>query len=400
MGAPHALRACRRPWVTGVTLIELMVVLLVIAVLIGLLVPALVGALRTGREGAERTEIGNLATALEHFKGQYGVYPPSQIVLIENGDYSPSRWRNLPIFTWANDEYGVTQDGVFSRSLSLQYLRRIWPQLLLSEVGPAQLDLDGDGTPWNSPLDFYDWNGDGNPSGPQAFALSGDECLVFFLGGIPTGQYDGGQGSRDPSLVEKYPPGVLGFARHPENPTLPLRLSTGAGRVGPFFEFPSDRLVDIDQNGFWEFVPLRRTASSGYAYFSAYEGAGYRPDDWNLPQEPSGSAMDRQRFLVHWPLSSAYPGGFWRTSPVPHLVSPGPNPYTVGPSFRQTGEPPQYWNPNSFQIISPGEDQMYGVGGSYSQTEGVSGWTESGQVRRGEEDNLTNFAPGKLGASQ
>lgn len=378
------------------TLVEMLAVLLIIAILVGLLVPVITGAYRRGREAAEAVEISNLANALESFKEHFGVYPPSGIVLIENGDYSPNTWQSLPIFLTANNEYGVTKDGVFSRSLSVQYLRRLWPQLQISEAGPPALDLDGDGTPNNSPLDFYDWNGDGNPSGPQAFALSGDECLVFFLGGIPTGQYPNGQGVRDPSLPEKFPPGVIGFARIPENPTAPARLTGSSERLS-FFNFEdSARLVDIDGNGFWEYVPLRRNVSTGYAYFSAYEGAGYRPDDWNLPVEPSGRPMDGQRFLVPWSLTG-YPAPFSQPSPVPHLISPGPNPYTKGPSFTSTAAPVTYWKPKSFQIISPGPDGMYGVGGSFTTTDGLSGLTATGQQRVGEEDNLTNFASVALG---
>ena len=398
MGTMHD-KSIRR----GFTLVEMLVVMLVIAILAALLVPVITGAYRRGREAAELSEVSMLSTSLEHFKDQYGVYPPSQMVLIENGDYSPTNWQNLgsviPGVVSATSEYLVTQDGVFSRSLCVQYLRRIWPNLLISESGPPQLDLDGDGNPNNSPLDFYDWNGDGNPTGPQAFTLSGDECLVFFLGGIPTGQYPNGVGTRSPGLSERYPPGVLGFARIPENPTAPVRLTGGAARIGPFFEFPSERLVDIDNNGFWELVPLRRAGQVGYAYFSAYEGAGYRPDDWNLPQEPAGAPMDAQRFLVLWPLTG-YPTPFAQGTPVPHILSPGPNPYTKGPSLPQTGVPPEYWNAKTFQIISPGVDQLFGVGGAYTSTDGVSGATATGRPRDGELDNLTNFAGAALGVTE
>lgn len=377
------------------TLVEMLAVLLIIGILVGLLVPVITGAYRRGREAAELAEISNLSSALEAFKEHFGVYPPSQIVLIENGDYSPTNWQSLPWIS-STPEYGVTQTGVFSRSLSIQYLRRLWPQLIISELGQPALDLDGDGTPNNSPLDFYDWNGDGNANGPAAFALTGDECLVFFLGGIPTGQYPNGTGLRDPSLPEKFPPGTQGFARIPENPTASARLTGSSLRLSFYAFEDSSRLVDIDGDGFWEYVPLRRNVNTGYAYFSAYDGAGYRPDDWNLPQEPSGRPMDTQRFIVPWALTG-YPTPFAQSNPVPHLLSPGPNPYTNGPSFTNTAAPVNYWKPNSFQIISPGPDGMYGVGGAFTTTDGITGLSGSGQQRVGEEDNLTNFATAALG---
>ncbi len=398
---------------TAFTLVEMLAVILIIGILAALLLPVITGAYRNVREAQERSEVRLLEISLHQFQAEFGVYPPSQIVLIENGDYSPDNWRRLfednviPDAIGADGEYLITRDAVFSRSLSVYYLRRIWPELMISETGPPPLDLDGDGNPRNSPLDFYDWNGDGNPPGaPTAFALSGDECLVFFLGGIPIGDYPGGLGLREPPSPtnpgkEAVPPGVQGFSVFPGDPTRLVNPADGTPyeRVGPFFEFDTSRLIDggagTAPNGFWEYLPVRRDGNRGYAYFSAYEGAGYRPDDWNLADET------REAFRVKWDMTD-YPSAFQRLEGQVVLnVSPGPNPYTQGRPYHTGNQAllrhPLYWRGKSFQIISPGVDGLFGCGGAWSRTNGLPSACTLGESRAVEEDNLTNFADRSLG---
>ncbi len=84
MRRPHAPR--RR---TGFTLIELMVVVVILALLIALLLPAINAAIGRARDATVTAEVNALAQALADFKNQYGEYPPSRIILCENGSYSP-----------------------------------------------------------------------------------------------------------------------------------------------------------------------------------------------------------------------------------------------------------------------------------------------------------------------
>ncbi len=375
----------------GFTLIELLVVLVIIGILMGLLVPVIAGAFRRGKEAAELAEITNLAGALQKFKDRFGVYPPSQIVLREDGAYTANLGPIVP---------SSGQDtAVFVEDISIQYIRRIWPQMVVSTSGTAVPfatigDISGDGRVDGN--DFYDWNGDGqrndSSGNAQVHYLQADECLVFFLGGLPVGQ------TSDP----QDPAGCGGFSKVPQWPS--QRSSAGAGRDVPFFEMPSDRLADRDGDGFWEFLPFRKPSLAGaYAYFSSYDGIGYRPDDLNLANEPdpNGSAMQTMNMLVNWAIPSAYPVSPWPTGTrlgsgtlaAPYyLESPGPNPYTVGSPYPGTPIPTgfvvRYHKPDGFQIISPGTGVGYGHGGQFPLADALD--------NRDDNDNLTNFSGAPL----
>src|SRR5512135_1441670 len=69
----------------GFTMVELLVVIVVIALLLALLLPAINGAVRSARNAAVSAEINQLSQALADFKSKYGDYPPSRIMLCENG---------------------------------------------------------------------------------------------------------------------------------------------------------------------------------------------------------------------------------------------------------------------------------------------------------------------------
>ena len=126
----------------------------------------------------------------------------------------------------------------------------------------------------------YDFNGDGNIS-TASYTMEGPECLVFFLGGIPRNL---GNGSF----------AVTGFSTNPRNPMQSSTVSVN--RIPPRFEFKSNRLVDTlpvgtTQNGLAEYQDT--LGRNLYAYFSAYEGSGYDPDDTNIPeQDDSGNVQN------------------------------------------------------------------------------------------------------------
>src|SRR5262245_38665891 len=94
-----------------------------------------------------RSEIAWLGSSLKSFKQRFGLCPPSRIKLSETANY-PQR----------------DQPGTLDAD-SVEFLTRVWPQLRL-EPGAG-----------------IDWNGDGQVQGD--WVLEGDECLVFFLGGLP-----------------------------------------------------------------------------------------------------------------------------------------------------------------------------------------------------------------------
>ncbi|OHB57943.1 MAG: hypothetical protein A2173_02120 [Planctomycetes bacterium RBG_13_44_8b] len=62
---------------SGMTLVELLVVLSIIALLVGVLIPALNMVQRTARETKQLHQLNTIELALEAFKNDYGDYPPS-----------------------------------------------------------------------------------------------------------------------------------------------------------------------------------------------------------------------------------------------------------------------------------------------------------------------------------
>ena len=247
----------------GFTLVELLAVILILAVLIALLLPALNGALKTAKNAAVGAEINQLAQALAQFKSQYGVFPPSRLVVSENGNYDPA-W----IQSQLNSQYGISLSAVGATALSqrsVQYLRRIWPRMVLNATSGG-----GAPPPLTIPNGFYDFDGSGTglgPTGqPKVALLQGTECLVFFLGGLPE--------------IANAGWAVTGFAKNPANPM--QNAVTTSNRSTPMYEFAAVRFVDIDNNGFPEYLDgLGGSTPRPYVYFSAYEGQGYDPDDNN-----------------------------------------------------------------------------------------------------------------------
>jgi len=133
----------------------------------------------------------------------------------------------------------------------------------------------------------------------------------------------------------------LGFSK---NPRLPF--SSDGSREGPFFEFQSERLRDLDGNGFPEFVdPLDNDAP--FVYLTP---SGYRIQDDNDPNNAvihSGNRMPE--------------------------------------AYRQTTD--NYWKPKDYQLISAGLDGQFGNGG-----------LTTGTLLSTDEDNITNFSSGRLGS--
>jgi len=166
-----------------------------------------------------------------------------------------------------------------------------------------------------------DWNGNGSLDDPEAI-LGGDQCLVFFLGGIPVPPSSGSRGTQ-------------GFSTNPANPAQP-----GGNRRGPFFNFDESRLIElavIHPPGFYSYQDPYRNAPRPlgpdwvfgvYAYFSAFGRVnGYNRrgvfDCDNLGVYPYAEVSNHDVF--------------------------DPNKW-------------RYLNAKSFQIISPGADGRFGQG--------------------------------------
>jgi prepilin-type N-terminal cleavage/methylation domain-containing protein len=218
----------------GFSLIELLVVLLILAILIGLLLPAIQGAQANARITQVKTDISTLEAAINSFKADYNIDPPSGIILFEEAD------------DWGNTTIG----GLFTvpeiaRSRAL--IRQLWPQFDFS----LDRDINGDG-------DLTD-----------RFALAGAECLVFFLGGI--NQWNDANTNMTQDQGELIP---TGFSKNPLNP-----FARGGNRQAPSTEFAPTRLILSalpSAVGFLNYLDTLPNQTRPYLYVSSNGGKGYR----------------------------------------------------------------------------------------------------------------------------
>jgi hypothetical protein len=209
------------------------------------------------------SEIAQLTAAIQVFqRGKKVDHLPSRIVLREKMDYD----LNDPL-----------------EAESLRYLKQVWQQLPQQATGstfrPGK-ELDK-GIDWNGNGEI---DGDGVASPPMI--LEGDQCLVFFLGGIT-------------------PPGseTAGFSRDARNPSALPRLSQA-------FEFHKDRLKDVHGNGFPSFIDV--WDEKPYAYFSSLGPGGYLAADCLTITGPDFVPYQSEPGRFHQPKSF-------------QIISAGPN---------------------------------------------------------------------------
>jgi type II secretory pathway pseudopilin PulG len=319
------------------TLVELLVVIAIIIVLASLLLAAVFKALDLANEASTRTDITQIGAAEQSFQTKFQVnWLPSRIILCK---------------TLANYYVAGSNPPQIKSPLhqdSLDYLSIIWPRLNWGTPHPSPNSQKWTGTPaWvGIDWDFSDALDDigtpalfvrdaaNNPTATTEVVLEGEQCLVFFLGGIP------GSGT------------VNGFSTDQSNPArhrlaFPnLALTNNADdRLPPFFDFKSNRLVSLSQwifnqggnpAGFSDFYAyLDGYGKTPYAYFSSYKGA----NGYNRYYTLLG-VSDCQSLGV-WPYaqSGVYPGPATQTLPTP-----------------------VYLNSQSFQIISAGKNSAFGSG--------------------------------------
>lgn len=205
------------------TLIELMVVMAILALMVTLLMSGVNRVRLAAKRTNVHTEIRELGQGITMFKQKHSVdYVPSRIVLRERLNYN---------FT----------DPV--EMASHNWLREAWPHLApqtVSNVSPFPAGT----TPGTHGID---WNCDGQIA-DTAVTLEGDQCLVFFLGGIN----EGGQ--------------LTGFSTNKRNPMDPTPQ-----RIGPFIQFQVDRLQPrgtAGAAGFRSYIDPWK--AQPYAYFTSY----------------------------------------------------------------------------------------------------------------------------------
>ncbi len=280
------------------TLIELLVVIAIIGILAAILLAGVIPALRRGPELKTTSDIRQMSGALDNFKGKYKFYPPSKITLCSD----------------------VTKID----AVSLSYLGAFWPRLDWSQKP--------------------DWSGTGSTA---VFTLEGDQCVVFFLGGIP-----------DPTT-----PGMRGFSTNPTNPA-----SLGTGDRESFYQFETARLFARPN------APSPVPANVPNPFYS-YQ------DAWGVNQPYAYFSAGKSRDGYNPAPASGLPGGDC-ASLIPR-----------GPYFQTNTNPTRYFESTRFQIISAGRDGLFGPGGSWLPAN-ASAILPAGQ------DDQVNFYDFKLGVAQ
>jgi len=298
------------------TLIELLVVIAIIAVLVGLTAAAVMKVLGRGAELQARTEMGNLETAIAACKSAHDVkYLPSRLVLYEK-----------------TADYDTTTDPDAQKTY--QFLLRMFGGRIRGSV--------------------IDWNGDGNKGNSPAggWQLDGSQCLVFFLGGIPSGPSES--------------PGGTGFSANRTDPSAPPPRTKG-----PYYEFKSGRLIRNGTTNFLSYADPYGTKQP-YLYFSSgAAGNDYGPAD-------CAGAVDGNGQPVIAP--SANPSTNKNKVVLPYTESaPGTTPI-------------KFVNPRGFQIICAGADGKFGDSFQWAPARGST--DPFGK------DDQANFAGGPLGAPQ
>jgi len=282
------------------TLLELLIVISIIALLVSLLVPAINSVVRRVRQGEVVAEITGLGNACDNFKAEYHAYPPSKITLFEEKN------------TWTPE----------SKAL----MRRIFGLEFRFDI---DRDINGQNGVENDP------DGDGNPG----VTLDGAECLVFFLGGIPSQDSNGNFQ-------------LNGFSRNKADPF----SRSGSNRLTFFTDWRPGALHDEDGDGFPEYHD-------------------------KLNPEGEGPPL---LYLSTTNASNSYNGG--DVANVEGLGASGFIPYNQGSASSP-------WKPGGFQLISAGFDHKFGTGGSFTKETANNDLTDPRDVER---DNLTNFIGGAL----
>lgn len=298
----------------GFTLIELLIVMTIIAVLAGLLLAGITMARNRAYDAQDVNDINQLKIQLENFKTEKGVYPPSRIVLYPTySDYfmSPS----------------ICGDAALD-SDSIKIINRIWKNI--GQFG------------------YINWASTANPvppTFPKFVILEGDQCLVFFLGGV----YDPNQS------------GAMGFAPSAKNPTADVQdpVTKVVLDRKKYFDFPAGRLNTSKNALFPSYID--NYAQMPFMYFAPGIPASSTPNQYNAKHAVTITYADATTDIV--------------------------SPYYDG---SKSGN--NYWSPTTYQIITAGYDGKFGSLGDWQSGASPAPTTHW-------RDNRSNFSSFVLGVA-
>lgn len=257
------------------------------------------------------------------------------------------------------------------------------------EYPPSSLTFPVPGGTWSSrdrakiraiwPEFNFATNGGLNPPNAAEVNLNGAECLVFFLGGVQSGTAD--------------EPVLQGFSKDPREPWV-----ASENTDGPFMEFDLGRMTNVDSasgDTAFEYLDPLPDQTTPYLYISA---AGKR-----MNRDNGAGADDYDVFGDR--DAGGYGNGTQQDMSFCYMQADGRTAHRK----------------DSFQLISPGADTLYGTGGVYTDsttlddtdldtsgdinnaddttngiTTGVFDPLDHVERRGAEADNITNFSNGLL----
>lgn len=320
------------------TLVEVLVVIAIIGMLVGLLLPAINAARVKAKQAVIKADMTQLTNAIESFRTSMG-----------GGQYPP--------------------DGTSTTDMQ-QFCAAAWPRV--------------------------NW---GTGSGQIPYpAITPDTALCFWLGGA--------QDSSGTNSSTNQQTGVhfIGFSANPTNP-----FDYGASRTPPFFEFPKDPTrVLLATNGnntnYKANLNISSSNSSTGVYYNLYF---YYPPNGKITNSNGTVTLNGQPYVYFKALvgtSAVYPSVPTLKLQVyyqPGSAQLGPNnslqftnaqaalPYLDSTS---TSNPQLFVNPQSYQLLCPGLDGIYGgntTDGSWPRYPSGSNYDPKNGM-----DDMTNFTNG------
>lgn len=276
------------------TLLELVIVIAIIGMLSSLLFFGIGGALRGVDVTRVKAEFTQLESAITQFESNYGVTPPSAIVLTENP--------------------GATAWDPVSKSV----LRRMF----------------GNSVDFTTLVDF---NGDGDTT--DVLTLTSSEGLLFFLGGMR-------DASSFPLTLQTA--AITGFSANREKPF----ARGGDNRIDPQFAFDLTRLIDNDGDGMPEYRDLATEESVAMAFASSNNGQGYSDSNGSViyfHQADGSTAWNENSFQLISPGADGQFGFGDPDSAEPALFETWSWSSASGPTTTSTlnGAP---WNRTEIQV--------------------------------------------------
>ncbi len=310
----------------GFTLVELLTVIVIIGILVALVSVAVRNAMVAAKQAAIINEIQQLDMAMSRLANEAGdVYPPD--------------------FTTFNSMGGQQEMQAYFGGPMKTYFAKRFPNYRAQNLQSAIDSLYG-GTGWPRPSNQMFLSRKIDPA----------EALVFWLGGFSV------------------PPGAdsAKLRNFSANPSNPIEGKAQAKRLTSFYDFSPDRLVDRDNDGWYEYVPPGNTGSGNPPPYVYFNGKSYA----NMIK-PDGT-VDPKLAMVRYPKQEMTQVSEWG------YATP----------YRSSDGGVAWMNPQKFQIISASLDGIYG--NTTSANLGPKSYPIGDNYETADLDNATNFADAVL----